>query len=297
MSSESNDQKPESVEPGPPSGAKARQSARAPSTWGAVRDAVSSVHNLGALLRSTSVKYKVIRDLLPELRSCAVVLRELFTPAGATGDAGQTGDDEATREVCAYGLLCAGKLEELLDATALANDERDDLAPRSLDLAGQLEAASDLLALLDRSAIPIRTSVSMRLIVLETGRLWGGTRGGDIAVRFDDSEPDRSIDVDPYVVGPLLSLVLGLVRAGGVGEVVVRARTTGAEAALSVEPAGPADAGFKTVSVRILPCVPPAEKAVREVASRIGAALELDGVRAVLRFQPAAEPSTPSTTG
>jgi hypothetical protein len=137
----------------------------------------------------------------------------------------------------------------------------------------------------------------MRLIVRETGRLWGGTRGGDIAVRFDDSQPDRSIEVDPYVVGPLLSLVLGLARASGAGDVVVRASGTETEGILTVEPAGPDDAGFKTVSVRILPCVPPAEKAVRHVASRIGAVLEVDGARAVLRFLGTAEPSGPSTSG
>ncbi len=55
MSSESNGQKPESVEPGPPSGQARRMSARAPSAWGAVRDALAAVHNLEALLRNASV--------------------------------------------------------------------------------------------------------------------------------------------------------------------------------------------------------------------------------------------------
>lgn len=283
MSSESNDHKPESVEPGPPSGPKSRQSARAPSTWGAVRDAVSSVHNLGALLRSISVKYRVIHDLLPELRSSAAVLRELFT---LTTEA--EAEDEATREVCAYGLLGAERLEELLDATALANDERDDLATRALVLAGELEVSSDLLALLERASTPVPTNVSVRLMVRETGRLWGGTRGGEVVVRFDDSTPDASIDVDPYVVGPLLSIVLGLAHAAGAGDVVVRVTGSGAAATLAVAPSGPAEAGLKTVSVRIPPSVQPAEKTAHQVASRIGAVLELQGARAVLRFGPAA---------
>jgi hypothetical protein len=277
MSSESNDHKPESTEPGPPSGIKSRLSARAPSAWGAVRDAVSSVHNLGSLLRSTSVKYKVIHDLLPELRGGATVLRDLFALACEA-------DDDATREVCAYGLARAGDLEQLLDATALANDERDDLTVRALRLAGELEASSDLLALLDRAGAPVRTAVSIRLIVHETSRLRSGARGDEIAVRFDDSSPDTSVEVDPYVVGPLLSLVLALTQAAGAGDVVVRASGSGAGAVLTVEPAGAAEAGLRIVPVRILPSVPPAEKTAHHVAAQIGAVLELQGARAILRF-------------
>src|SRR5579864_1558907 len=86
MSSESNGQKPDSLDPPPPSGPGRRMSARAPSAWGAARDALAAVHNLEALLRSASVAYRTILDLLPELRTSASVLREAF--AGARdGDA------------------------------------------------------------------------------------------------------------------------------------------------------------------------------------------------------------------
>lgn len=277
MSSESNERKTESTEPGPASAATTRASARAPSAWGAVRDAVSSVHNLGALLRSTSVRYNDILDLLPELRTGAGVLCALFEPASTAAEA-------ATREVGQYGLGRARELLAVLDATALADDERDDLTTQALRLAGELEASSDLLALLDRAADPVRSSVSVRLIVRETGRLWGGGRGGEITVRFDDSPPDANIDVDPYVVGPLLSLVLALTRSAGAEDVVVRAAGHGAEACLTVEPVGAADARLRTVAVRILPLVPPAESTARRVATQIGAVLELQGARAVLRF-------------
>jgi hypothetical protein len=279
MSSESSDRKPESIEPGPPSGAKARRSSRAPSAWGQVRDAVSSVHNLAALLRSPSVKYKVIRDLLPELRQGARVLVELFTP-----QVGDEANDEATKQVCAYGLAVATGLEQLLDATDLANDEREDLTACAMRQAGELEAATDLLALLDRAGSPAPTSVSLRLVVRETQRLWGGARGGELAVRLDESTPDASVDVDPYVVGPLLSLVLALSQAAGAGDVVVRASGSAAGAVLSVGPAGSADAALRTVPVRVLPAVAPTEMTARHVAAAIGAVLELEGAHAVLRF-------------
>ena len=64
MSSESNGDKPDSVAAGPPSGVTNRTSARAPSAWGAVRDALAAVHNLEALLRSSSVQSRTILDLL-----------------------------------------------------------------------------------------------------------------------------------------------------------------------------------------------------------------------------------------
>jgi hypothetical protein len=242
-----------------------------------VRNAVSSVHNLGALLKSASVKYKVILDLLPELRSSALVLCELFEPASAARD-------DATRAVGAYGLSRAQDLQRLLDATALANDERDDLTGRANVLATDLAAASDLLALLERAAQPVKTSVSLQLIVRETGRLTSGGRGDDIAVRCDAAPPDIDVDIDPYVVGPLLSLVLALARAAGAKELVVRASRTESDARLTVEPAGPNDAGLPTVAVRVLPPIPPAESTAERVAVQIGAVLDRQWPRGVLRF-------------
>src|ERR1700704_999297 len=123
MSSESNGQKPDSLEPPPPSGQGRRLSARAPSTWGAARDALAAVHNLEALLRSASVQYQTILDLLPELRMSATVLRDAF--AGA-----QVGD-AATSAVGGYGGVRLDELGSLLDATATAQDDREALASRA----------------------------------------------------------------------------------------------------------------------------------------------------------------------
>src|SRR5258708_5876332 len=97
MSSESNGQKPDSQEPAPPSGTGKRLSARAPSAWGAARDALAAVHNLEALFRSASVAYRTILDLLPELRTGAGVLREAFDRA--------QGSDAVTAGVGEYGRV------------------------------------------------------------------------------------------------------------------------------------------------------------------------------------------------
>ena len=147
MSSESNDHKPDSLEPGPTSSTSTRLSARAPSAWGAARDALAAVHNLDALLRSTSVLYRTIRDLLPELRTSADVLRDAFERARSS--------EGAVADVGEYGVDRAAELASLLDATAIADEERDDLADRARTLADELEATADLLALLERASDPV----------------------------------------------------------------------------------------------------------------------------------------------
>ena len=68
MSSDGKDTKPDSAERAPSSGTSTRLSARAPSVWGAMRDALAALRNLDALLRSSSVLYRTILGLLPELR-------------------------------------------------------------------------------------------------------------------------------------------------------------------------------------------------------------------------------------
>jgi hypothetical protein len=106
MSSESNGRKPDS-EPGSSQEAARRFSARAASAWGAARDALAAVHNLEALLRGSTVPYRTILDLLPELRASAAVLRGAFD--AARGGAG------ATSEVGVYGAVRVDEFGRLLD--------------------------------------------------------------------------------------------------------------------------------------------------------------------------------------
>ena len=271
MSSENNGRKPDSQEPGPSSGTTSRLSARAPSAWGATRDALAAVHNLDALLRSGSVLYRTIRDLLPELRTGAGVLRDAFERA-RTADPAQ---GEALRGVGEYGVGRVDELVRLLDATALADEERDDLADRARTLADQLEAAADLLALLERASEPVPTEVNVDRVVRETVRLSGTGRGHELAVKFDEASPDCTLHADPYVVGPLLSLLIASVHAGGVADVVVRARCTDSHATFTIEAATPADASHPVLAMRVLPAVPPTAGVARRVAAQIGATLDL----------------------
>jgi hypothetical protein len=265
MSSESNGRRPDSQEPGPSSGRGTRASARAPSAWGATRDALAAVHNLEALLRSPSVLYRTIRDLLPELCASAEVLREAF--------AREAGD--ALAGASSYGAGRVEELERLLEATGLADEERDDLADRARVLADELEASADLLALLDRASDPVPTEVRLELVIRGTARPSGGARGRELAVRVDAPSPDCTVDADPYVLGSLLSLLIARVDATGAPCVVVQASCDEATAVFEVRAPGPDDASLPEITVRVLPAIPPADAVIRRVAQDLGASLDL----------------------
>ena len=131
MSSESNGEKPDSLAAGPPSGVTNRTSARAPSAWGAVRDGLAAVHNLEALLRSSSVQSRTILDLLPELRTSAGVLRAAFERSTST--------EPAAAAVGEHGRKAVDGFDALLDAIAVL--ERENAVTAWRDLMGATDPA------------------------------------------------------------------------------------------------------------------------------------------------------------
>jgi hypothetical protein len=281
MSSESNGRKPEVTEP-PPSAEQAKHaSVRAASVWGAARDSLAAVRNLDALLRST-VPYGTIHDLLPELRTSAGVLRDVFGRAVAPEDPA----NEALIAVGDYGEGRVDDFEELLAQTAAASEDfRAELAQRTRALADELEAAADLLALLERATAPVVTEISVVRIAYETGRMSGASgRGRVLVVRFDGSGPDCTVAGDPYLVGSLLALVTACVGAEDLGPLTLRARCTPPVASFLIEPSSPADAALPTIPVRVLGKIPPTEVALRKLADQVGATLEMGGGRATIQL-------------
>ncbi len=270
MSSESNGDKPDSLAAGPPSGVTHRTSARAPSAWGAVRDALAAVHNLEALLRSSSVQSRTILDLLPELRTSAGVLRAAFERSLA-GEVAAAGVGE-------HGRATVDGFDALLDAIVAMPDDRPVHADQAGAFADELEAAADLLALLDRASAPVATEVSLNLVAREAGRMSGTARGHEMVIQFDEADPDCVVTTDPYVLGPILSLLVAGVHATGVNALVLRARST-PRPQFTVEAAQLEDAAAPTLSLRVTVWLPPSEVTVRRLAEQIGASLEIDGRR------------------
>jgi hypothetical protein len=276
MPSERNGRKPDS-EP-PPSSEQAR-SVRGASVWGAARDSLAAVSNLDALLRSTTVPYQTIHDLLPELRTSAGVLRDVFARATAL----EKPANEALVEVGKYGESRVDDFDQLLARVAASDGAREELAQQTRALADGLEASADLLALLERASAPIVTEISVVRIAHETGRMSGASgRGRVLVVRFDEVGPDCTVPGDPYLVGSLLALVTAYVEAEGLGQLTVRAQCTPPLASFTVEPSTPGDAALPTIPIRVLEKIPPTEPALRRLAEQVGASLELGGGRATI---------------
>jgi hypothetical protein len=268
MSSESNGDKPDSVAAGPPSGVTNRTSARAPSAWGAVRDALAAVHNLEALLRSSSVQSRTILDLLAELRTSAGVLRAAFERS--------VGTEATASSVGEQGRETVDGFDALLDAIAAVPEDRPTHADQAGAFADELEASADLLALLDRASAPVATEVSLNLVAREAGRMSGTARGHEMVIQFDEANPDCVVTTDPYVLGPILSLLVASVHATGVHALVLRARSTPSPQFI-VEAAQLTDASAPTLSLRVTAWLPASGASARKLAEQIGATLELDG--------------------
>ena len=260
----SNPPKDERSEPSPPSAPRA--SLRVPAAWGDARDALAAVHNLETLLRSDRVSSGTISDLVPELRTSAGVLRQAFDQARNAGD--------AAAAVGAHGGQAVDAIERLLHDAESQQEPREELADRARLLKDELEASASLLALLERAAAPSTTEVSVDLLVRETSRLGGSGHGQELTVRFDEANPDGLITADPYVVGPLIALLVASVNAAGAAVVVVRARCVPPPAIFVIEAAGPSDGRHPLLAMQVMPNVPPTEQVARRVAEQIGATLE-----------------------
>ncbi|MGA3122013.1 MAG: hypothetical protein ABSF69_14710 [Polyangiaceae bacterium] len=265
MSSESNGRKPDSPDGAPPSAGR-RPNASVASAWGPSRGALAAVHNLEALLRSPSVPRKTLLDLIPELRSSAATLQTAAQVA--------IGGESAKHETGTYGSERVRELDALLDAVETQADHRPDLASRAGTLADELEACVDLLALLDLASAPVSTEVTLNLVAREVGRMSGTARGREVLVRFDETTPDCAVITDPYVLGPLMSLLVGCVHASRAESFVLRVRCH-PRARFIVEATAPADANLPILPIRVMPWIAPSDHAARRVAERLGAALDL----------------------
>jgi hypothetical protein len=238
------------------------------------------VRNLDALLRST-VPFQTILDLLPELRTSAAVLRDVFARASAGDDQA----DEALVAVGKHGEERVSDFDTLLEGIAGSEGARAEVAQQTRDLADELEASADLLALLERAAAPVTTEISVLRIAHETGRLSGASgRGHVVVVRYEESGPDCVVPGDPYLVGSLLALVAACVEAEGLGPITLRARCDPPDATFVIEPTSPTDTGLPTLPVRVMTKIPPTELAVRRLAQQVGATLELGGGRATVKL-------------
>jgi hypothetical protein len=117
--------------------------------------------------------------------------------------------------------------------------------------------------------------VSLRLVARETVRLAGSARGRDLALRFDEGQSDCSVVTDPYVLGPLLTLLVACADARGAGALVLRVRGEPRRAMFRIEPVRAADVALPTLTMRVTAYVGPTWAVAQRVAEHLGATVEL----------------------
>jgi hypothetical protein len=131
----------------------------------------------------------------------------------------------------------------------------------------------------------VATEVSLNLVAREAGRMSGTARGHEMVIQFDEADPDCVVTTDPYVLGPILSLLVAGVHATGTHALVLRARAT-PRPQFTVEAAQLEDAAAPTLSLRVTVWLPPSEVAARRLAEQIGATLEIEDRRGSIILGP-----------
>ncbi len=237
----------------PSSGARSSGSGvRSPAehvAWGAVRDALTSIHNLEVLLKSPRVGTKVLSEVLHEFLEGVAVLRAAFTKAS------QEAKSEATAHARkALTDLTRARLDELertmQQAMTSDFDARGRLALEQVvtRVSVELDVAAELLDLSDRAEHAMETELSLEALakVSLRGSAYGTDR--EIPVRFVRPSGDCVLRTDPHVFKRLVAFAIARVHASGAPEVSLRVRCSVDSAEIEI--------GATTTPERALPPTP-----------------------------------------
>jgi hypothetical protein len=211
---------PSSGTRGPPSSARAPHEHVA---WGAVRDAITAIHNLEVLLKSSRIGTKVLAEVLHEFLAGVAVLRGTF---GRSPESASDALTLAARRALAD--MTCGRLDELertmQNAMTSDFDARGRLALEQVvtRVSVELDAAAELLDLSDRAESPAETELSLEELARVSLR--GGVRGTDreIPVRLAPHAHDCVLRADPHVFKRLVAFAIARVHAAGVAQVTLR---------------------------------------------------------------------------
>ena len=262
----------------PSSGARAPiSSARPPAeyvAWGAVRDAITAIHNFELLLKSPRVGTKLLGEVLPEFVAGVSVLRGAFTKAAESAK-----DEGALAARQALADFTRARLDELertmQQAMASDFDTRARLAVEQvvMRVSVNLDVAAELLDLSERAEHAMETELT--LDELAAVSLRGGARGTDseIPVRLvgRPEEPPHADDcvlrTDPHVFKRLVAFSIARVHAAGTVEVSLRAHCGAVSASIEVGPTSAAEQSILPTALRLVRRIGPTD-AIVEAAAR-----------------------------
>lgn len=251
--------------------------------WGAVRDAITSIHNLESLLKSPRVGTKVLAEVLHEFLTGISVLREAFLKAGASAKS-----EAALEARGALGEFARGKLDELGKAMQAAMvtdfDARGRLGLEQvvMRVSVDLDAAAELLDLSERAEAPLVTELP--LDELARVALRGGARGTDreVAVRLAmEPHHDCLLRTDPHVFKRLVAFAVSRLHAAGAAEVTIRASCEAEHAQIDVGPTLPEDGSLRATSLRLVRRLDPTDAIVDAAARSAGVVMTVCAAAAV----------------
>ena len=196
-----------------------------PVALGAVRNAITAIHNLRSLLSSRRVGTKALAEVLDEFLASLSVLRGAFLSSAETAK-----DEEAlAARATLSGFACA-RLDELggaiQAAMATSFDARGRLGLEQIvnRVSGDLDASADLLDLSDRAERPVVTELVLAELARATLR--GETHAGarQLQVRLEIGEEDAFLRVDPHLLKRIVAYAVARLHAGGAADVTLHTR-------------------------------------------------------------------------
>jgi hypothetical protein len=238
-----------------------------------VRNAITAIHNLQALLSSPRVGAKVLTTVLHEFVASVEVLRQAFLGGPPAEDEG------AAKARSSLGEFARERLDELRvaieGAMATNVDARSRLGLEQIvrRVSGELHAAVDLLDLVDRADHGVE--VELALGELARAIVRGDAQGseGEVPVRISVSQGDSILRADARLFKQLLVHAVARLRAAGAGDVTLHARSEGGRAILELgytpqaAPAGAASAA-PPVPIRLPRRIAPTDAIVEAAARR-----------------------------
>lgn len=252
-----------------PSSARTRSSGPAPSLTagsGRVRDALASIRNFDALMRTPSVDEDTLASVMAEIGGACATLRDAFLQTPATYDA-----------LAGYALKRVDELDALLLRGVPPKEERVALGDGFVTRASaDLAAAAELLDLAERSQQPAQVELALSRLAHESLQMVLAIHTEAHAfVRVDASGSDAVVVCDPQIASRLIALAVSMAYRPDGPDLLVKTQVVGKQATITV---GSQDAPQSPrVAFRILRLIEPTLAVAKRAASAVGMTLSKDG--------------------
>jgi hypothetical protein len=246
--------------------------------WGAVRDAITAIHNLEALLKSPRVGTRVLAGVLHEFLEGVNVLRGAFTQAASEARSEATAHARKTLSELARGRL--DELERTMQRAMTSDfDARGRLALEQVvtRVSIDLDAAAELLDLSDRAEHAMETEILLEELAKVSLRGGGYGTDREIPVRLDQRGERCLLRADPHVCKRLVAFAIARVHAAGAPEVSIRVRAAVEVAHIEIAPTAPSERALAPTPLRLVRRIEPTDLVVEAAALAAAIGLSVRG--------------------